>query len=866
MFRTLASFNEGFSPHSNYITKQQTHYDARPNMVPSATSGLKGFDNAIRTAPTYDSTDYQEYAVKNPNDIFMPTETSNLTELAKRCASSDLDTLINDKNPTERIGCGWLYTAPNRGSTYPIVSRGALGHRDGAFDAFDIPAHRKWFFDLQEAKRQTLLDKCKALTTCTNVENAEFNGVCGFCSDINQGIPLDSRYQDKNSSMCNVITKKDACPKPNPNGPQPIMDRTCEPQNGVLSRTCLRQQVLSAGCDRKGTLATALLDADESRNLAKHTTVTIYNRVANPPFNASIFVGGKTTVDNVLREVRQLAGNTSKLDTSAIGAAARDLCLQRGAIEKYDACNDLSDSSAPPHNMTCLQQVFLKMGGNQRGTLHPSNANVDFYNGKGTIGQIKQHLMERIETMKNTNGGVPYNEQKEALIQMIGIRPEDVIIRAPYKQGVEVFWFTPTVMNPRKVGAFLKRTIEPKIVTFNDGPSKVPQIGNHGYGVMLQLADIRAPSDATARLQVRVDDGFWVAVNYPPEIDEYAFTQVAPPGSWTAPTMDKPGFFSNMGLQGPTAYNSWAGDISLNSSTPNIMKLYHQDAGGGWAAFGFTGTNILDTNNGSNRKYLSLTCEHNAPFLTFEVSKRSKFEELRNPGIFAQFTTMIGVDVRTRTDEKASVPGKNSFARLSTARSIIDLKNIAFQSWKTITIPIRILSMSTNMETIIALACGPNYYFNVVVLRNGQVQVWHNVQNRATLVTNINAVLAVNQWYLFKIDNLGTGFTITCNLVSDVIANNGSMHSTSSMQGNQAVWKVNETWTPTPGQNYGTCNIMLGTATKNGWYGMVSSAAFTFDVTWVHFFDRIATPREILRDCNADWKYTQFPTTFNTYN
>jgi hypothetical protein len=256
----------------------------------------------------------------------------------------------------------------------------------------------------------------------------------------------------------------------------------------------------------------------------------------------------------------------------------------------------------------------------------------------------------------------------------------------------------------------------------------------------------------------------------------------------------------------------------LRTASPNIMKLYHQDAGGGWAAFGFTGIsaggpNILNTNMRSNRKYLSLTCEANAPFLSFEVSKRSRFEETRNPGIFAQFTTMVGIDARTRTDEKVSVPGKKSFARLSTARSIIDLKNIAFQSWKTITIPIRLQCLSRNRETIIALACGPNYYFNVIIERSGQVCVEHNVKNRRVEVSCLGMMLSINQWFLFRIDNLGTGFSISCGSLTDIIhLNKGEIFASNTMQGSQAVWNVNETWAPTPGQNYGTCNIMLGKA------------------------------------------------------
>jgi hypothetical protein len=43
------------------------------------------------------------------------------------------------------------------------------------------------------------------------------------------------------------------------------------------------------------------------------------------------------------------------------------------------------------------------------------------------------------------------------------------------------------------------------------------------------------------------------------------------------------------------------------------------------------------------------------------------------------------------------------------------------------------------------------------------------------------------------------------------------------------------------------------------------SPSFQFDLAWVHFFDYYISAAEVVRDCKADWIFTQFPDSVNTY-
>ena len=885
MFRRLAeSFESGMTnsnqssnPHANYIQEQNKYFNTLPNIIPSATSGLKGFDVAIQSVNA-NGTNYLQPAVKYPNDIFIKDTSPKLAKQIEQCASADIDQLIASKNPSAEVGCGWLYTPPINGSPYPQLSQGFLGNDSGPIASFDPPAYKKWFFDLQNAKKQILMDKCKSLKSCADVDSEVYSGVCGFCMDINQGIPIDGAgralYSGDPRAACSpesIVRTGSQCPitpsasedgsdsgYDNGQGPQPMIDRTCVPVNGKLSSMCLHRQVLSAGCNTNGSLAIALQGSsdptDYIANLRNSDAVKIYNRVANPPMNLDIFTQGQTTTTAALQEVRRIAGNATQSATSAIGAAARDLCLQRGAINNYDACNDLSDTAPSPFYIVCLQKIFQKMGGQPAGSMFPSETTINTYNSMGTLGAVKQYLNQIIANMQSKD----YNTQRTAMIQFLGISPEKLITRAPYKQGVEVFWFVAVPGNPSKVAGFLKRTIERDIVQLGNGPSRISQLGGIPYGCMVQLTDIRAPNDFAVKFRVTVDDGFWIGANQPANIDTSIMSQRY---------ADTPGLFANLGLQGATTYQS-AQCTTFSASKPNITKMYFEDAGGGWQCFNFSVIGCSGT-PAFQPIYYSLTCETNAPFLTYEVGATSnQFEELRNPGLFGQFLGITMPEYHVRTDERNSVPGKKSYTRINSMNASINLKNIAYQSWKTATFAVRLQSMPVK-ETMISFACSGALYYNLIATPiNGSIAtitVYHNFGGGAKVVpTTIQ--LSINKWYMFVVNNRDTGFDLACYNIADMAAGSG-VSNTVSINHNGPLFLPNATWNPAPGQNYQTCNVIVGTKGFVGtWSAFYGTSSFTYDLAWVHFFDRFSSKDDLVRECKCDWIYTPFPESYNKYN
>jgi len=874
MFRRLAeAFDTGTmssKPHQDYINQQSTYYESAPNMILSGTSGLPGFDQAIQTTNTAGS-GIQNHAVKNPNDIFMTGVSPNLTQMATQCAAGSLDDLIASKNPRAPVGCGWMYTAPNKNSPYPTVSQGMVGNQQGPLPGFDLPAYKKWFFDLQMAKKQMLMDKCKALKACTDVDENVFQGVCGYCTDIGQGIPIDSvgkpLYPNELNGSCSpgaIVRKGASCPPP-PSGPQPIRDKTCDPVNGRLSAACLYNATLSAGCSDNGTLAMALNSSPNPSNymasIQNSDAMLLYQRSANPPMNLDVFSQGKTTVSAALQEVRQIATNARQPSSTALGAAARDLCLQRGAISGYDSCSNLPDGTQSPFDMACLQQLFLKMGGQPKGTAYPTIATMATYNAMGTLGAVKQYWVQLMTNMKSADSFVDYATQRAAMTQFLGITPESAIVRAPYTQGVEVFWFVPVPGDPRRVIGFLKRTIERDIVQLQAGPSRVPQIGGGGFGCCVQMMDVRAPSNSSVKFTVTVDDGFWIAVNQPADIDKTAMAQHG---------ADQPGLFQNLGLQGPTQYQT-QNCSALNGSSPNIVKLYYEDAGGGWNALQVT----PQTCNGPNvfqPQYYSLTCDARAPFLTYEVGRKSGvWEELRNPGLFSQFLGVGGPEYHVRTDEQAAVPGKKSFMRMNGSGSYLNMPNIAFQSWKSMSFAVRFQTMPVK-ETLCHIFPGSSRSDSFAIIAtpvNGStsiISVQHSWAGGSEMI-NTNYYLTVGTWYMFYINNNKTSFDLYCNSFDGFSSSGGSATVTSMYAvGRAPLWNENATWNPAPGQPAQPCNILFsGGLFQGSWGGVYGTSSFQFDLAWVHFFDKTLTKEDVLKECKCSWVYTQFTDSYNNY-
>jgi hypothetical protein len=878
MFRRLAEAfqNDGngtasgsSSSHSQYINNQNQYFNTLPNMILSGTSGLKGFNTAIQSVDAQ-GTNYKAPAVPFPNNIFIQNSSQTLNKLSATCASSSIDELLAIKNPNATIGCGWIYTPPNQGSPYPAVSQGVIGNADGPLpsEASSYPEYKKYFFDLQLAKKQMLLDKCKALKACTDVDSDVFNGTCGFCTDTNQGVPVDTvgklLYSGDPLGSCSpqsLVTSSINCPVPAaPVGPQPIVDKTCDPINGRLSAACLYNQVISGGCSDKGSLAIALMGApspnDYIANLRNADSVKIYNRVANPPLSLDTFSKGAATVDSVISQVKILAGNTKQPANTVLGAAARDLCLQTGSLQNFDFCSDLPDTTAPPFDVSCLQTIFRKMGGQPAGSAYPGTNSMINYNTMGSLGAVKQYFTKLAQGMSSSD----YSTQRDAMIQFLGISPEKLIKRVPYTQGVEVIWFQATPGKPNGIQGILKRTIEKDIVQLptTNSNNPIPQLattypGFTQYSAMIQMFDVRAEADFSNKFNVTVDDGFFIAVNQPANIAKTAFK------SYEA---DQVGLFENLALQGPTTYNSNSCS-NYYGATPNITKIFYTDAGGSGHTFQISMSGC-NGNPSFKAPYYSLTLEARAPFLNLEVnSDGDLFDDTRNPGLFPNLIGQSELEFHNRPEERNSVPGDKGFVRLTNNSSAINLANIAYQSWGTATFAFRLQSMPVK-DAIFSFWVYNRHcvvYLQPINGSSAQVRVQTNMTtNNSISDTATKFSLQLGTWYYMAVAQNPDSLDIMCDSVDNIVKNNNFTTQRVRFTNNGPITTTINNGLYLKGQY--SCNIAIGGKTSGLNY---YSSAFQFDLAWVHFFDYYVAAGDVVKDCKASWAFTQFPDSLNTY-
>lgn len=871
MFRRLAEAYQNSSPQVQFADSQTQFFNAAPNTILSGTSGLKGFNTAIQSVNAYGR--LESAPVKNADNIFLKESgtSQNLDSMAQQCATSSIDELLAIKNPNAAVGCGWMYTPPPQGSPYSQKSQGFIGNVSGPLESYNPPSdYKKWYFDLQLAKKQQLLDKCKALKACSDVDSEVFNGTCGFCIDTNQGVPIDSvgqpLYGGEPLGACNtgsIVTSGANCPVISPSvGPQPIVDKTCVAVDGRLSADCLYSKLLTAGCSDSGSLAVALANptspSNYIANLAGGEAVKIYNRVANPPLNLNIFSQGATTVDVVLKEARQLAANaTSAGANTALGAAARDLCLQSGAIASFDFCSDLSDATTPPFDIDCLQKLFRKMGGQPGGSAYPSVSNINTYNSMGTLGAVKQYLTQISGNIKSTD----YGTQRQAMIQFLGISPEKLVKRAPYTQGVEVIWLMPRGGYPNQVWGILKRSIEPDIVQFSfNNTGIIPQLastypGFSQYVTMMQMFDLRTTTDFTTKFKVTIDDGFFIAANETADVATRAFTSL---------DIDQVGLFANLQIQGATTYQS-NNCSNYFAATPNITKIYYSDAGGGAHTLQFgTVPCSVGATGAFSPQYYSLTLDKRAPFLNFEVnSAGDTFDDTRNPGLYSSLIVTKGLEFHNRTDERNFVPGSKGFVRIANSNGQIILQNIAYQAWGTVTFAFRLQTMPVK-DTIFGFKVWNKFCYLYVVPINGntaQLRVNTNMtQNGGVFDGATNWSFQIGNWYFLEVAQNGEGFDLYCDLVDNIVKT-GNFTT--------GVWKILNNGPITTTQNNGLylnaqtmCHYFVGGSMSGS--GMYSSA-FQFDLAWIHFYDYYITAADIVKDCQSAWVFTQFPESLNVY-
>lgn len=335
-----------------------------------------------------------------------------------------LASMASSVNTSERVRCGWVYNKTNFEN-----GRGALGSSTGPIQA---GVKGDWMWDLNAAKQRYHTDFCKKVQSCADIDASQYKQRCGWCSTSGKAIPIIGgtvAYPIGQATSCSpsaVITSSSSCPKAKAIPADSNYVRTpaelCSPlQSGALPRDCILSKVTSVGCSDKGALFQALKSGSENDYLS-----AIYNKKAYQtyqeraviPLNATAVKTGKLAAADALNEFKRVQDQSASEANSGLKVAAYDLCMKAGALDEFDFCSELQDSTKGPFTLDCLQKIFLRMGGQMTGTKYPTQGTIQTWNAMGTWGKVRNAVEAIFANTRSSDRKV----QAQAMMDFYGIK------------------------------------------------------------------------------------------------------------------------------------------------------------------------------------------------------------------------------------------------------------------------------------------------------------------------------------------------------------------------------------------------------------------------------------------------------------
>jgi len=324
-----------------------------------------------------------------------------------------LSSMASSVNTSSRLRCGWVY---NTGDY--TKGRGALGTINGPIET---TASGTWMWDLNAAKKKYHTEICNNITNCGDIGASMYKGRCGWCKKSGKAVPVSGGVAAYPFSV------KTACPptrlqnNANKCTEAFVNPSVCTPlPNGALSRDCLLQKVIEGGCNDEGSMYQALRsgsDNDYLSQLKQQQAWSVYQNRAKQPLDETSLKTGKMTIANALDNFYYLNTMASSELGNGLNYAARDLCFKKGALDSYDFCSELNDSTNGPFSLDCLQNAFKVAGGQTSGKAYPSAATSSKWNALGKWSAVKDEINAMRDKTRSSNRVT----QENAMMDFYGI-------------------------------------------------------------------------------------------------------------------------------------------------------------------------------------------------------------------------------------------------------------------------------------------------------------------------------------------------------------------------------------------------------------------------------------------------------------
>lgn len=296
-------------------------------------------------------------------------------------------------------GCGWYYFDDYDKTSFP-----AYGDSQGPLNPnmLKLAKGGQWYFkdDMETAQKKENQKRCRRIRTCQLADL--YDTKCGWCESLGYGIPLEGRaamYPDDDISYCQsdpILVVEKCPPMKIPNGklefdengkqvePEPIPPPICDPQEGLITKKCMLFLAENVGISIRSPVY-RVLRGDPDGYLIPNTmpnrkfkiAFQILGFRAGLPYDPNIFETGQTKRSTVLSYFKKL----KELSTRGLNQRTREVATFL-VSEDGDFVTDISkETSTGPFSMEQLQIEFINAGGQEQGTLYPSDDNIDQWSG-----------------------------------------------------------------------------------------------------------------------------------------------------------------------------------------------------------------------------------------------------------------------------------------------------------------------------------------------------------------------------------------------------------------------------------------------------------------------------------------------------
>lgn len=435
------NMKEGFSV-AQYVAQATKEESVFSQTMPNGVFTNKGLvlnptqlNKALEQTDLYEaknpSADYSPLFQEDPEGIFQSQD-------EQFCAGVTDPRNLPDRGMS-RVGCGWVFRADPAQQ-----SKGAIGTSRGPI--FAAGNEGQWIWDMQVAIEMEDIKQCAKLTSCENVDGADFTGKCGFCPDLGRGVPITSsgavRYpNDSNGGNCASMPVKSAalCAVPSDDtgsslpagagagGASGASPNVCA-TSGPLSANCIIQQAIQAGMSTAGAFIARVNNPtgrlSETQTEAFRILTQAGYILPTTPYNISRI----TALNQCSAVVKaQVSGANTQIKAAAGLVASGTL---------FDICS--TDANAVgPFKVPCMQQEFRKAGCQAAGAEYPKTqdeANADSLGKKMT--DVRTMYTALYNRMASTDGTVADKAVKDCL----GIK-----VSRPAGSTCDTSWIKPAV-------------------------------------------------------------------------------------------------------------------------------------------------------------------------------------------------------------------------------------------------------------------------------------------------------------------------------------------------------------------------------------------------------------------------------------